>query len=1393
MAKNKDIESMLAEKPWEQLMGETVIQRTQSRAVNAREFRLSAHLPPVDSEIQSKFNEYIHKLGAQALQLQLSNEKELEIERNKHKNKSMEVGRLLRRKIKVRELEEGMLSIVMDQEWDTSGWSQDMIIAGCEALILIFYDPDSSASLDRKERAVYMLQKLISRHDTAEKYVRRNIEMMIGQAANRLIKNGRSAGQLDLLYVLHACRDKFQNDLSVFNFTGKAHEMMMLESRLAAILIQHSYRARLDRKKIRPIITYIEGFGTAEEMKAMRENVIFNRNKDLRFRWRLLHYASTRRMRNIIGGMRGPAHIGPVYTNLVLDIILSLVSDTAGIRATGNREDVVRSNGCVLLSSFIGCPEGPFAKSACQILMYISRAAESFFPIIINGSTKGAIKFLKHIKREIQQIPGADWKDKSSRAGKRAIEARCTFIDCIQFINQLAIHAAGVYRARHNYGYLKPEHKDVEAVNYCRITDPYKTHSSAEEIIKFVGLPGLMVEVVDSLINMKHITTMQFILQCVLSLSCGDCHANILKEITAFYGRAMLRIAELIEEEDVVISTLAMCIFMQLNTKESARGVMIAKGVNQALVPITKALSSDYLRQPYLKAMLVSCSFIRQSEWRTYDPQDIPEAMCDKEAIRKHIYLDLLKTMKNPSVEIADQLTIADLTVLPNDILTTLNMSKAALSIPTRNLGDFLCHPHDPNYFLSLPWDESCGTCTIFEGLTINPETALEVLSVASLNFLGKCLFQARYLFAADSLLDRELVLVMKGLAAAAFALANFCKHSKAQAKQIKTIIEGITDASVLDSACFFIGTLSVSHPALDEGLRRLQVHVGMSAIEFFDSYASMLLSLSVNTSLSQSQDLSVISQLAANELLNLSEAGRAVSHLIKTLKKVHGVGPQTTDKLDRMCQLLCKLTVIPAGADAAINDWKVFDALIAHLPTPLSGVGELGVFEENYMKGLGIMPCSMFDLCTNMVQQNDGKARCLVDGFLRRALDKFSILSSSSYNGTQKNGPETQNSPFRKDLLSCCKLIARSANYTHPKFGAANDLIFLPRYDIFKLLHSVISVKEYPRGDELISSAVHTICALSRDNTRANVEFERYDTIGLLKGELARLSEYTVESLSFVIEAIHNFASGYKTPYMREVFPTMREPLIKVNRLFPSLYKVVSECNWAMTKATEGTKEISEEDNPIEDFIRGRTSRIILDRYDVQKESDSDIPKATLDNSLLPSSRTDDGYDTQFDMSFTAPGSLKSSKSSTSKKIHEEFFEGGTRSCTSTPTSTSTKEFLRGDISKITTTEFEGKDSKQSISNMKNKNKLQSMMSASETMLPELGQSSAFLTLRSPSAGASPFKEPRRRKATENMKALPKLSAASTMTSPIKCFDIQELPELALTKPPQLPPKKKI
>jgi hypothetical protein len=165
---------------WLQTLGNTTGDRIARLGGDVIEYRQLLGLPSVNPETQAIHNAYIHDIGGTLLRSKVDEDAEEVAAAERLRKKQTKLALILKKKIKVTDFEDGGLSVSIDQEWDTSTWSEELIRAGTESLILIFYQANGSATADRKERALYMLQKLLTRHKEAEMYIRENVEKFIG-------------------------------------------------------------------------------------------------------------------------------------------------------------------------------------------------------------------------------------------------------------------------------------------------------------------------------------------------------------------------------------------------------------------------------------------------------------------------------------------------------------------------------------------------------------------------------------------------------------------------------------------------------------------------------------------------------------------------------------------------------------------------------------------------------------------------------------------------------------------------------------------------------------------------------------------------------------------------------------------------------------------------------------------------------------------------------------------------------------------------------------------------------------------------------------------------------------------------------------------------------------
>lgn len=738
-AKGKDLfkladESLHTEK---RLRADPHLQFVQNIGVDAHNYRELANLPSVVKEHQQRHNAYVQQLGIDVLSSMMSEAKEFEIERAKALQKQSKVGTLLRKRVKVTDFADGGIAISIEQDWDTSTWNDNLVEAGCEGLLLVFYDLNEISSLDRKERALQMLQKLLSRHPAAEVFLRKNLEMIIGKATSRLIRNGVSCGVLNLLFVLNGCKDRFTLELSQFKFNGRAVDMLLVEAKLAAVLIQHTFRASIGKKQLlgqsarkAQVAGAVEGFGSAKEAYYRKLRVINSRSSDLRQVWRKMHNTESKHLsrpnsraarpmsgvtssvanRILVGGIRGPIHLDAFHVHLALQIICHLVSDVAQGNAHGNREDIVRAQGCIILATFLGCSTSPFSFNAAKILSEVSKVSESFSSMINAGIVQSSFRYMKYartvhnIGTKIIHRPQARPTTQTAMRTANDNQMLMAFLDCFDIVIHMAQHAAGLYRAHRGYDYVKEAYGTTEQTDYhslllhlhrsnaiYNLTDLinkvkneannqyklnyvdnfttvrppnvstaglpiYSIDKMLEEVTSLLADSYLLQELATIVLEVPQTSLLKRTLLCLLTLLSSHAHYRIVTEITAYGGKLMIKIIHLLAHDDVEISLLALLVFLQMATQTTSRKALMVVHVSKYLLEFQRAIIAKHDAGKYAflqdrvleRSLLITTALGRQFDWRLYDPQVLQHAICSnpKESVKRQLYLDLLITMK---------------------------------------------------------------------------------------------------------------------------------------------------------------------------------------------------------------------------------------------------------------------------------------------------------------------------------------------------------------------------------------------------------------------------------------------------------------------------------------------------------------------------------------------------------------------------------------------------------------------------------------------------------------------------------------------------------------------------------------------------------------------------
>ena len=1165
-------------------LGKNVIERSTQVGRDTMDYLESINMSQSEDK-KRQFTGYMHNTGRQLMELQVYDTGQEDARRALLLKQLARAGRILRKVVKVSENEAGQSSVDIDKDWNTSSWTQEMIEAGIDTLIYVFLD-DENPSNDsaRKQQALVMLEKLLKRHSEAVAYVKQKIEDFMTRALNSQIRKGVALARLDLIYLVYASREKFMNDISMFSFCGRASELMMGEGRLAAIIIQHFFRTknsvtRPSVKDKRPSV--VDTFGSDEEVFEQRRRTAHLRSLDLRDLWRDMHKNMVRPQRQTVGGFRGPAYIPFTYVLLLLEIILTLVSKGAGKYTPSNREDLLLAQGSILLASFISSATGKFAYISLQILANVSKQSTSWRPLLESGCVAAALRFLTYLRdtgKLYWMAAGSDglhlMRDKSAEEQMQYQVHKFAFFDCILFLTKMATHSAGVFRARGGYGFRTEARGDCEAANYAITLDESLGAMPGSVVLAILGSRKLMKFLIKLVEGNRHLPAMRSLLLCLFSAACCECHKSILFELVADSGCAARHVLELLNERDASISSLSLCLFVQMATLELGRDTFITSDIAPMLAQMTAPLGTNFKRRPYQRAVLITAAMMRQRDLRAYDPERLPAFLASAENVRRAVYLDLLKTMKAPPLEEADSLTVADLCVMPTEPEATLGMSRVAEDLNVRDIADFLVHPGDPKFINSLLWEEATGGCVILDGLTRSCGTAEHLISGPIILYLGQYMYISRYVLEQGKLTNREVLVLCNGLYSAAAALERICLVSTGRSTREKTFVETLyASPGIIEAMGYFVNTLSLDQALMDDTARAMLRDTGLALLDFLFRFAHLVLHMEADA------------ELRTPRLLGLAGLGKITSGVIRHINVIYsGQSGLKHLVLDKACRFYAALLENERCNSDAVVNWGLLEALRVHLPPPLFGIGMPA--DEVYRASLKMLPASLVHLLTDICQADRGRGSCLADGFLRRCLDKLHVThlllesdeALAAWAQELKTRPpnrfaevsEDHPSEARKTVCHCLRLLRRCFNFGSATYGSCNDLLLHGSYRVAQICRDIVAQSACPKTDPTYLAALTVLASLAGDMVRCDQILQEIDIIPLMRRQLEYVKELPAEGVESCLECLKAVSDGNPSEYKMTNLFQLREPLSRVAIEKPSFDKRIQQVSWSMFLSTE-------------------------------------------------------------------------------------------------------------------------------------------------------------------------------------------------------------------------------
>ena len=1144
--------------PWEKkTMGQSVQERTINVALDVREYRDVTNLAP-NPVTQKAHDKYIHQTGAEMLKLQ-STTSLLSVKEDKLQKKLRGKPKLPQRKVKVELLDEDGFTIALDLEWDTSTWGNSEIEAGTESLINVF---DQQVGPHRRRQAVRMLKKMLERHPVAEKTLQSNIAPIMNRAMSRRIKGGKCQAALNQLFALHTGMSRFYFEISSNNFMEQFWNMVLVEAKLAATIIQHAYRTHRELKYTRyaHVGHLAEGWSSQEEVVRKRVQTLVERGGDLRTQWLMLHFYQAREDKKVLYGVKGPIHVPLVFMKTGLEICNFLISTKSKEHVHINRDDCLFVNAEILLMGFLSATTSELCQPSLMILNSVALNESSLRPFIRAGVLRAVIKYIKHY-----------------RSLGQGMEKSLVLV-AISLITRLARHCAGLHRAKGGYGYIVQQSDYCDdimptEVNYKTLLMSYKDQAF-DDYRSLLFNKKLAEELVSIFYAESAIKVKTDILSCFYVLCGSICFTVVFEEITRLNGQLLQALVDLFEYEkgeEMILGDYALALLIQLATYSPCRAGMRSSNILGMLKPLMDE-ESYFPRVSYKRAAFLLISLCRVGEWRSYTPAKLLQDVKSPLALNSITYMDMMKTIKQPPV--GSDMTFKELISLETNEPMAAVLAEIVNEVGCRSIVDFFTCPMTNYHFSNLSFDIALSGCSILAAIVSTNENAKAALATHVVRYLGQCLNWAYSEISSKSNSIKQSEMLLHSVHACTTGLVAICNVGVENTADCQKVFVGIKESQASDACNYFMKTFAnQSNDELPEDLRKLQDKVAFDCIRFIEKYAVSLLFLRTPESDQGLEDLANV-------------VGGAACDIISNLPDVMGQSPKANRVLDYLCQLLSKLVATSAGRFLAFKTWKLCDALLIHLPEPMCVPGDVLDEAIHYKNGIRDLPSSLFDVMARLANTDQGTNICIADGYLRRALDKITLIKNHLESESEmeqvavaiaKGKPFPKNQ-LREDFASSLRLVSKCTNHHHPKHGSSNDLIFNPNFCIVEVCWKIISSPSCPRDDNAYLASLSVLRHLSRDGVRVYDLFRDFEIIPMIHNEIKRVGEISLEGIADCVDLVYNVAVGLRGAHLRAELPRMREALSKVSRIYRRLGQAVSDVLYCISRNHGQTPEDEDE-----------------------------------------------------------------------------------------------------------------------------------------------------------------------------------------------------------------------
>jgi hypothetical protein len=560
----------------------------------------------------------------------------------------------------------------------------------------------------------------------------------------------------------------------------------------------------------------------SKEIFTQQWKLKFNEQQNV---WKAMHDGYT-------GSMSGrdkiPSHMDTKYVVKGLEVLVALVSDKDVNIANTNQIDILHTHVLILMSRFmLHSNREDLVHLSCSLVSGVSRAATSVRSLLTLGCVDSCIFRINHQYTEdktgLVHIPG--------------------IIQCIDTITNVAIHVAGFHRATLRFDYVSQATAHMVEINYLKLMKDFNKEVSPERALAVLGAQTLINPLIQSLLTSQSIIQLRSILHCLLSISCGPCYGRVVEAIGRLSGKFIFRLAALLGDVESGLGPLSLALILQICRQQAGRSCLISSSISVALEPLVRGYPPQYENISYHYAIFVLVALCRCRDGMPYNPQSFHPLLVDIDVVKSLIIDDLARTIINEDSTNTSKATLLDMLRSHPSEINALQMSKVAVEVGIKSLIDYFTNPVDTDYYRRLAPQEFCIRAVIVNCLCSLSETAAMTATNSCIRYLCHAVYYSSYLFQGKPMSEEKAYLILMSVLHSTQALKTFCSAKYPSSDHMFLLYTVVSEVNVIESAAFFMKTLSTFHIGLNESAKLLQERCAVHSILFLNAYLKLFLS----------------------------------------------------------------------------------------------------------------------------------------------------------------------------------------------------------------------------------------------------------------------------------------------------------------------------------------------------------------------------------------------------------------------------------------------------------------------------------------------------------------------------------------------------------------------